>query len=242
MITGAVVEPLRILPVLFRSKSLVVVDKPAGLPVEADGPDSVVKVLARQLAPPSGGRAWPRVVHRLDRDTSGCLAIALDQAGERALQLAFDNGEVDKSYLALVRGAPPDSAALDTAYGPDPADRRRHTTRIDTPRRARLHYETKERFCVGTPAECALLAVVLDTGRTHQIRVQLSESGLPILGDELYGVPPAQLDETLRSVLTRPGLHAARLALPGTNDEAIDCTAPLAADLEAVLARLRSRP
>src|SRR3954464_6330865 len=104
----------------------------------------MVRLAARGLAPP-GGRAWPRVVHRLDRGTSGCLALALTQAAAQGLERALDQGQWEKTYLAAVQGVPPDAAALDTAYGPDPRDRRRFTTRIETPRRARLSYEVLQR-------------------------------------------------------------------------------------------------
>ena len=92
------------IPVLHQGKSCAVIDKPAGLAVESDGADNVLKRLARRLGPP-GGRAWPRVVHRLDTGTSGCMCVALNQRGEKRLGDAFLEGEVDKEYLALVRGA-----------------------------------------------------------------------------------------------------------------------------------------
>lgn len=201
------------LDVLFRNQAIAVVNKPAGLLVD----EEVVPLAARELAPP-GGRAWPRVVHRLDRGTSGCLILALRKASEEALLKSFDEGLVEKTYLALVQGKPPAAASLDTPYGPDPRDRRRFTTRLSTPRRARLYYEVVERF-----ADAAWLRVKLDTGRTHQIRVQLAESGFPVLGDETYGVPFAGL--------TRQALHAFRVSFP----PGIACEAPLPADLETVL-------
>jgi 23S rRNA pseudouridine1911/1915/1917 synthase len=205
------------LRVLFRDQRLAVVDKPAGLAVDED----VVPLAARALAPP-GGRAFPRIVHRLDRGTSGCLLLALNNAGEQALLKAFEEGRVEKTYLAFVLGAPPAQQKLDTPYGPDPKDKRRFTTRIETPRRARLSYELVQQF-----SRAALLRVNLDTGRTHQIRVQLGESGFPVLGDETYGVPFADLK--------RPALHAARLKLPPD----IDCEAPLPEDLAALLREKR---
>jgi 23S rRNA pseudouridine1911/1915/1917 synthase len=205
------------LDVLYRDSGVAVVDKPAGLLVD----EEVVPLAARELAPP-GGRAWPRVVHRLDRGTSGCLILALRKASEEALLRAFDEGKVEKTYLALVRGAPPQRASLDTPYGPDPRDQRRFTTRLTTPRRARLSYEVLEQF-----ADAAWLRVVLDTGRTHQIRVQLAESGFPVLGDETYGVPSPGL--------ARQALHAFRVSFP----KDVACEAPLPQDLEAALSRLR---
>ena len=207
------------LAVLFHDPSLAVVDKPAGLAVDED----VLPLAARELAP-AGGRAWPRVVHRLDRGTSGCLLFALRKPAEQALKRALDEGAVEKTYLALVRGTPPDSMQLDTPYGPDPNDRRRSTTRIETPRRARLSYRVVERL-----REAALIEVQLDTGRTHQIRVQLSETGFPLFGDETYGVPAERLM-----------LHAHKLAFPHPETGVrIECTAPIPEAIEAALRGLR---
>ena len=215
------------LGVLFHDAAVAVVDKPAGLPVEADSRDSVLVVAARTLAP-RGGRAWPRVVHRLDRGTSGCLLLALQKKAEEALLRSFEAGHIEKSYFALVLGSPPDKGSCDTAYGPDPLDARKHTTRLETPRRARLSFEVLERF-----AAAAWLRVVLDTGRTHQIRVQLSEAGYPVAGDEVYGQPFLGF--------TRPALHAAALAFPHpTTGERIRCEAPLPADLRDALVLLRA--
>ena len=226
-------QPALEIGVLVRGRAFAVVDKPAGLAVEADGAQSLVKLLARQLAPP-GGRAFPRVVHRLDTETSGCMLIALDDAARVALEAAFERGAVEKEYLALVLGNPPDSGACDTAYGPDPRDRRRFTTRIDTPRRARLSWSTEEKW-----GPAALLRVKLDTGRTHQIRVQMSESGYPVLGDSTYGTTEA-LALAARVGLARQALHAAFLSLPDPDGGAVvACSAPVPQDLAAALAALR---
>lgn len=206
------------LAVLFRDSAVAVIDKPAGLPVEADSRESVVALAASVLAP-AGGRAFPRVVHRLDRDTSGCLALALNDAAARAFAKAFDDGAVQKEYLALVAGEPPDEGACDTAYGKDPRDARRWTTRLTTPRRARLSYFVLQRL-----RGAALLRVVLDTGRTHQIRVQLSESGYPVIGDATYGVPGAP----------RQLLHAAKLSFPHGAGR-VEAVSPLPKDFAAAI-------
>ena len=225
------------IPILHRERGFVVIDKPAGVPVEADSQESVVALLARQLAPPGGGRAWPRVVHRLDRETSGCLVVALNDAAAEALGEAFQAGEVKKEYAALVAGEPPEEEALDTPYGPDPRDQRRHTTQLTTPRRARLRFAVTERL-----RGAALLRIWLETGRTHQIRVQLAEAGYPVLGDSVYGagVGGAASDASARAGLGRHALHAARLSFPSPGERGrIDCAAPLPDDLAAALRALR---
>jgi 23S rRNA pseudouridine1911/1915/1917 synthase len=217
------------IPVLLRGKTFAVVDKPAGLPVEGDG-DSLVRRLSRELAPP-GGRAFLRVVHRLDLGTSGCMVVALNDKAKAALEQAFDSGAIEKEYLALVAGNPPAIGALDTPYGPDPKDPRRFTTRLKTPRRARLSFAVAERFAL--PA--ALLRVKLETGRTHQIRVQCAEAGFPVLGDPVYG---KEAPDPL--AIARPALHAARLVLPSPESgEVVACEAPLPADLLERLSSLR---
>ena len=202
------------LAVLYRDSSLAVVDKPAGLAVD----EEVVPLAARELAPP-GGRAWPRVVHRLDRGTSGCLLLALRKDAEEALKRAFDEGLVEKTYVAVVQGAPPDRARLDTPYGRNQNDRYKFTTRVTTARRARLEYQTIERR-----EATAVVRVRLETGRTHQIRVQLAEAGFPLVGDETYGGPPA----------ARLMLHAERLAFPHPAGR-VECVAPLPAGFRTLV-------
>lgn len=217
------------LPVLHDDADCLVVAKPAGLPVHPSraGAPSVAGAASRIGAFDVDGRAEPGFPHRLDRDTSGCLLLARTDAALAALRAGFEAGAVEKEYRALVAGSPPDAAALDTAYGRSPADPRRFTTRVTSARRARLSFTVAERL-----PGAALLAVLLDTGRTHQIRVQLAEAGWPVLGDPVYGVPSP--------VVARQALHAARLAFPRPSDGArVEARAPLPADLEAALAALR---
>lgn len=214
------------IPVLAEAEHLLVVDKPPGVTVEPEpGQVSLVELLASQHGGfDVGGAALPGVVHRLDKETSGCLALAKTDDGVRLLEDGFEQKRIDKRYLAFVMGAPPDTGSLDTPYtkGPDG----KYTTRIESPRRARLSWTVKERF-----ADAALLEIDLDTGRTHQIRVQLAETGFPVLGDRLHGRP---FD---RVRLPRLALHAARLELD-LPASALTVESPLPADLEALRAAL----
>jgi 23S rRNA pseudouridine1911/1915/1917 synthase len=171
------------------------------------------------------GRALPGLPHRLDRDTTGCLLLARTDAALVALRQAFQAGQVDKAYLALVAGRPPDQGALDTPYGRDPGDARRFTTRVRSARRARLGFRVERRL-----AGAALLGIRLETGRTHQIRVQLAEAGWPVLGDLVYGVASP--------VIGRQALHAVRLAFPSPAGGRVEVEAPLPADLARALAAL----
>jgi 23S rRNA pseudouridine1911/1915/1917 synthase len=216
------------LAVLHDDPDCLVVDKPAGLPVESarPGAPSVVAAASRLGAFDVAGLAAPGLPHRLDADTTGCLLLARTDRGLAALEGAFEAGRVEKEYLALVAGTPPDRGALDTPYGRSPADPRRFTSRVASPRRARLSFEVERRL-----SGAALLRVVLDTGRTHQIRVQLAEAGWPVLGDAVYGVPS--------EAIARQALHAARLAFPRPSDGArVEVRADLPQDLATALAAL----
>ncbi len=190
------------LAVLHDDADCLVVVKPAGLPVlpAREGAPSVAGAASRLGAFDVDGRAAPGLPHRLDRDTSGCLLLARSDRALAALRAAFEAGEIEKEYRVLVAGAPPDEDALDTPYGRSPADPRRFTTRVASARRARLSFAVLERL-----HGAALLRVALDTGRTHQIRVQLAEAGHPVLGDAMY-------DKGGEDPLGRLALHAKHLA------------------------------
>ena len=216
------------LPALYDDRDVLVVAKPAGLPVEpaVPGSPSAVGAASRMGRFDVEGRALPGLPHRLDRDTSGCLLLARSGEALAALRRAFARGEVEKEYLAVVEGAPPDEAELDTPYGRDPRDGRRFTTRVASPRRARLSFRVERRL-----SGAALIRVRLGTGRTHQIRVQLAEAGWPVLGDAVYGRPSP--------LVGRQALHALRLAFPRPSDgRRVEVSAPLPADLESVLRAL----
>jgi 23S rRNA pseudouridine1911/1915/1917 synthase len=224
----AVAEAGPALLALYDDADVLVVAKPAGLPVEPSraGAPSAVGAACRLGTFDVAGRAAPGLPHRLDRDTSGCLLLARTDRALAALKRAFEEGRIEKEYLALVAGAPPDAGALDTAYGRSPADPRRFTTRVASARRARLSW-TVERRLDGA----ALLRVVLGTGRTHQIRVQLAEAGFPVLGDAVYGAPSG--------AIARQALHAARLAFPRPSDGArVEVRADVPEDLARALAAL----
>jgi 23S rRNA pseudouridine1911/1915/1917 synthase len=206
----------------------LVIAKPAGLAVEPPGrgSPSVISAASRLGAFDVDGRAVPALPHRLDRDTSGALLLARHDRALAALRAGFEAGEVLKEYLALVAGAPPAEGRLDTPYARSPADPRRFTTRVPSARRARLSWKV-ERALRGA----ALLRVRLETGRTHQIRVQLSEAGFPVLGDAIYGVPS--------EAIARQALHAERLAFPPpSGGPRVDVRAPLPDDLALAIRSL----
>ncbi|MBI5544788.1 MAG: RluA family pseudouridine synthase [Deltaproteobacteria bacterium] len=222
-------------PLLYADADLVVVDKPAGLVVESEGKGrSVAEIVGARLGGCEvAGVAAPGVVHRLDRETSGCLALARTDAAWAALEAAFQSKRIQKRYLALVLGEPPDSLRLEGPYGRDPADPRRFTTRARSARRAALSFKVEERF-----PGAALLEVALETGRTHQIRVQLSEAGFPVLADALYGQDAAR-HHPAAQMIGRQALHAVRLQLPAPSGTEVAVEAPLPSDFARSLAWFR---
>jgi 23S rRNA pseudouridine1911/1915/1917 synthase len=224
------------LPLLHDDAHLVIVDKPAGWVVEpGGGAPSVVELLAAQRPPfDVEGVALPGVVHRLDRETSGCLMFARTDAAAAALHQAFQDKRVDKRYWTLVLGEPPAQGRLEGPYGRDPRDSRKFTTRVKSARRAALSFEVRERLRGAT-----LLEVQLETGRTHQIRVQLFEAGFPVLGDAIYGPAEARAHPAAHA-LGRQALHARNLALPHpSTGEGVRVEAPLPEDFQRALALLR---
>jgi 23S rRNA pseudouridine1911/1915/1917 synthase len=214
--------------IAWEDDQLAVVDKPAGLVVHP-GAGRTRVTLVDQLAGYVGGgeSERPGIVHRLDRDTSGLMVVARTPEAHAALSRLVRKRDLERTYTALVRGAPASrSGRIEAAIGRDRDDPTRFSLETDTPRDAVTHFELLETY-----GGNALMSVRLETGRTHQIRVHLAAIGLPVVGDPVYGVSEPKLG--------RQFLHASRLAFthPFT-DEAIDVVSPLPQDLAEYLATL----
>ncbi|HEY1908420.1 MAG TPA: RluA family pseudouridine synthase [Myxococcaceae bacterium] len=241
----AVPEPEDLpLTILHQDRDLLVLDKPAGLvvhPAAGHARGTLVNALLHHVSGLSGvgGVLRPGIVHRLDKETSGCLVVAKNDAALQALQRAFQARTVEKTYLALVHGQPPDTGRLETLHARHPRDRKRFTGRAKTGKPAVTTWRVRTRLH-GT----ALLEVGLETGRTHQIRVHLSEMGHPLLGDTLYG-GTRKGDARVKAVQTRLGrqaLHAWQLAFPHPRTgKTVRCEAPLPADLRSAIEALERR-
>lgn len=198
--------------VLHQDRHLLVVDKPPGVP-SAPTPLGVRGTLPELLREQLGLGQLPLVVHRLDRDVSGVMALALTREGARRLTLAFEHKNVRKHYRAIVWGAPPlESGTVEAPLGRDPA--RRGRMRV-APGGDPARTDFRRLGEVPGYGGCHLLELRLHTGRTHQIRVHLAHLGCPIVGDRFYGGPLRVTDETGRTVaVPRLCLHSARLELP----------------------------
>jgi 23S rRNA pseudouridine1911/1915/1917 synthase len=226
--SGALVEPQAEFGIAYEDEYLLVVDKPAGVvvhPARGHWAGTLAQALEGRAA--GGEESWRAgIVHRLDRDTSGLLVVAKNDAVHRALKSLLARRRLRRDYLALVDGHPPArTGTIDAPIGRHRRDRKLMSIDSAEPREARTHFEI-ERLLPAT----ALLRVTLDTGRTHQIRVHLAAIGHPVVGDPQYGTA-GELG------LARQFLHAARLAFehPVTG-VAIDVESPLPDDLVAALA------
>jgi 23S rRNA pseudouridine1911/1915/1917 synthase len=237
-------EPLP-LSVIHDDPDIVVIDKPAGLVVHpgAGHPrGTLVNALLHHVGGLSGigGRERPGIVHRLDRGTSGVMVVAKHDRAHQALSRQFHDRRVRKEYVALVWGRLAPGARIEHPIGRHPRHRQKMSTRARRTRSA-----VTEILDVRPLGEVSLVRLSIGTGRTHQIRVHLSEEHHPVVGDALYGGVRRPLPASLSALgsLTRPFLHAARLSFvhPGTG-ETVAYEAPLAPDLASVLARLGVAP
>ena len=215
--------PLR---VVWEDEHLLVVDKPPGVvvhPAPGHATGTLVHGLVGQAA--GGEEDRPGIVHRLDRDTSGLLVVARSAEAHGRLQASIRRRAVEREYAALVRGRPRSRAGrIEAAIGRDRQEPTRVSLDTDVPREAVTHFAVEELL-----PKHALLAVRLETGRTHQIRVHLAAIGLPVSGDRVYGVG-GDLG------LARQFLHARRLAFehPFTS-ERVEARSELPSDLAAAL-------
>ena len=205
--------PLRI---VFEDADVVVIDKAAGMvvhpaPGHEDG--TVVNALLHHVGDLSGigGVQRPGIVHRLDRGTSGLLVVAKNDAAHQALSAQFAAHTARRRYVALCLGEPGfSSGTIQSRLARHPTDRMRYaSTKGEAGREAVTHWEL-----LGRAGTVSLIGCVLETGRTHQVRVHLSEAGWPIVGDPLYGRKGSRLPATLRDLVDpdRPLLHAWSLA------------------------------
>ena len=221
------------LTLVYQDSDIVVIDKPAGLSVHP-GPGHPDQTLVNGLLARCpdiqgvGGAIRPGIVHRLDKDTSGLMMVAKNHHAHQELSNQIKDRRVTKGYMALTTGVvSPDAGIIDQPIARDPRHRKRMAV-VAGGRESRTRYRVLE-----NPSGYSLLELVLETGRTHQIRVHLAHLGHPLLGDGVYGKTSPLLD--------RHFLHANLLGFqhPRTG-EALEFRAELPTDLAGVLDDLRS--
>lgn len=242
------------LSILWEDEDCLVVDKPAGLVVHP-GPghpgDTLVNALLhhRPEIAGVGDERKAGLVHRLDRDTSGCLLVAKSDSAQRSLARQFAARTVGKTYWAFawghLRGT---EGVFDAPIGRSTRDRQQMSSHTRRGRRAVTRWRVVETYVVAQWVE-----VDLETGRTHQIRVHLAEAGHPVLGDARYGGGPSRARafhgprqawaREAAAAAPRQALHAFALEFdhPATADR-VRVEAPLPADLEALRETLRRHP
>jgi 23S rRNA pseudouridine1911/1915/1917 synthase len=223
------------LAVLHEDGDVVIVDKPAGLltvPTEARERDTLWSRVLFYLQHRYGGRPYAGIVHRLDKETSGAVVFARNREALHFLQDRFREHAIDREYVALVAGSPPEEGSYDRDLVREAGLRRRVAEAGQEGRRAVTHYRTLERLPGAT-----LVAARLETGRTHQIRVHFSAAGHPVLGDRVYGPREARGGAV---EAPRQMLHARTLGFPHpATGRRVAAEAPLPDDFREVLERLR---
>jgi 23S rRNA pseudouridine1911/1915/1917 synthase len=250
------------LTIVHEDRDLIVVDKPAGLvvhPGNGNETGTLVNALIAHCGDSLsgiGGVKRPGIVHRLDKDTSGLLVIAKNDRAHQSLSEQFQahgaDGRLVRRYLALAWGGPDrPTGSIDAAIARSHSNRTKMTVvREESGRHAVTRYEVKARFLPDTngAALVTLMAMTLETGRTHQIRVHLAHIGHPILGDATYGAShqtrTPKLPEAAQTALAglkRQALHAAELGFehPRTG-KILHFISALPADMAALLAALGS--
>jgi len=231
------------LALLHADDDLIVLDKPAGLVVHpaAGNPDGTLQNALLHFDPRLAALPRSGIVHRLDKDTSGVLVVARSLRAHTSLVEQLQSRAMSRQYRALVMGELIAGGTVDAPVGRHPVDRKRMAV-VASGRPAVSHYRVLERF-----RGLTCLAVSLETGRTHQIRVHMAHIGHPLVGDPLYGRSSRRrrgmsdaLAECLRA-FPRQALHAETLELihPGSG-ETVRFSAPLPADFAALLADLRA--
>ncbi len=219
------------LPILYRDTRFAVIDKPAGMPVHPSRFDPSLSVEA--MFPTLGRfRAGPWLAHRLDRDTSGCLVVALRRSALLAAQACFAEGRADKTYWALVEGAPRQRAGVIAS----------RLGRVETPQGWRMAATQDGRMaetewrCLGRAGRLAWMELRPRTGRTHQLRVHCAALGCPIIGDAVYGTAGgtlALLARAIRLELT-PVLQAEAPPPPHMREGLAACGLPLSCNIATV--------
>jgi 23S rRNA pseudouridine1911/1915/1917 synthase len=230
------------LEVLYEDHDLIVINKPAGMvvhPGPGNSSGTLVNALLAHCTDLSGigGELRPGIVHRLDKGTSGVLVVAKNDRAHQGLSAQFHVHSVKRIYQALVFGNPAeDSGKIEGLIGRHPTERLRQSLKAKNGKHSVTRWRAKERY-----GRITLMELRLETGRTHQIRVHLTETGFPLLGDPLYpdgGRVNNLADPRLKKMITslgRQALHARTLGfLHPSTGEYMEFSTPLPDDLQGL--------
>jgi 23S rRNA pseudouridine1911/1915/1917 synthase len=230
------------LQIHFEDQDLAVIEKPAGLVVHP-GSGSKTGTLVHGLLfhfqdlSSAGGKSRPGIVHRLDKNTSGLLIVAKNNAAHARLSKAFQDREIRKTYVALVHGRlRQDEGTIELSVGRHPTARTKMSAGTSRGRSAYTKYRVMERF-----ANFSLLELEIKTGRTHQIRVHLSAIGHPVVGDDVYGERSYKEFTRKFGPLNRYFLHASTLRfIHPTTGVPLEFHSPLPAELQKLAHSIKS--
>jgi 23S rRNA pseudouridine1911/1915/1917 synthase len=241
-------EPGALLPediplnILYHDRDLVVVDKPPGMvvyPAAGHGRGTLMNAFRHRFAHLAtiGAPLRPGVVHRLDKDTSGVMVVALSDRGYYGLVGQFQERSIERKYIALIYGNPREaSGEISLSIGRSPADRKKMSTRSRRGKEAKTWWKVVRRF-----RDAAMVEARLSTGRTHQVRVHFAALGHPVLGDRTYGRKTSLPRGSGKISFPRQMLHAEILGFshPGTGERLV-FSAPPPPDMEHALSSLSS--
>ncbi len=235
------------LDIVFEDDDIIVINKPSGMvvhPAPGNYAGTLVNALlyhCRDSLSGIGGVMRPGIVHRIDKDTSGLLVVAKNDFAHQSLSAQLEHHGIVREYHALVRGGfKCDTGTVSAPIGRHPVDRKRmavHPVTSQSAKNATTHYEVVERF-----DNITYIKLLLETGRTHQIRVHMSHLGHALIGDEVYSTNKIRFEKEHASLFDGQMLHARRLSFihPRTN-ERVSFESPLPNNFERALEILRSK-